>query len=184
MKIYLGIDTATTFLSLSLWSPEKGRLAYRSPNVGRCHTKRFITELTGLFNDANIEAKALTGIGVGVGPGSYTGLRVGLAAAQGIARGLDVPLAGCDTLAALAASGLREDGKAFAILNAHRGNVYTGLYEKSEGVIITLQQPSKISLTEFTKVGTSHPIIDSVPPDTSYIASRVSDGSPVEPLYL
>ena len=132
----------------------------------------------------NVSIELITGIGVGVGPGSYTGLRVGIAAAQGIARGLDVPLAGCDTLAALAASGLREDGKAFAILNAHRGNVYTGLYEKSEGVIITLQQPSKISLTEFTKVGTSHPIIDSVPPDTSYIASRVSDGSPVEPLYL
>ena len=184
MTLFLGIDTATTFLSLSLWSPEDGKLACRSPNLGRSHTNRIMTELEGLFADANLEAKTLTGIGVGIGPGSYTGLRVGLATAQGIARGLDIPLAGCDSLAAIAASGLQEGEKAFAVLDAHRDNVYTGHYKKSKGVIITLQEPTKISRTALARVGTNHHVIDSGPPDATYIASSVEAGLPAKPLYL
>ena len=184
MNFYLGIDTATTFLSLALWSPNNGKLAYRSPNVGRCHTNMIMVELERLFTDIELEVTALTGIGVGIGPGSYTGLRVGIATAQGIARGLNIPLAGCDSLEALAASELKDDGKAFAVIDAHRGNIYTGLYERAKGVIKTLRQPTKISRKEFARARTKYPIIDSQPPDASYIASRVRKGLPVEPLYL
>jgi tRNA threonylcarbamoyladenosine biosynthesis protein TsaB len=184
MTLYLGIDTATTFLCLSLWSPENGTFACRSPNLGRSHASRIMTELDELFAKANLEVKALTGIGIGIGPGSYTGLRVGLATAQGIARGLDIPLAGCDTLAALAAPRLREGEKAFAALDAHRGNVYAGHYQKSEGGITTLQKPTKISRAELARARTGHRIISSGPPDATHIASSVSAGLPAEPVYL
>ena len=77
-------------------------------------------------------------IAVSVGPGSFTGLRVGLATAQGLALGLGAPLAGVDTLAALAAAAIADGGPIgaddllCACLDARRGEVYAALYRSSE----------------------------------------------------
>lgn len=73
-----------------------------------------------LLAAAGVSPADLTGIVVGTGPGSFTGTRVGLAVARGLALSLDVPVAGVSTLAALAAG----DPRAFPLVDARRGEVF------------------------------------------------------------
>ncbi|MCY4353703.1 MAG: tRNA (adenosine(37)-N6)-threonylcarbamoyltransferase complex dimerization subunit type 1 TsaB [Truepera sp.] len=184
MTIYLGLDSATEYLSLALWSPDTGILTYRSPHLGRTHTHRIVPELEALFHEAGCVPRNLSGIGVGIGPGSYTGLRVGLATAKGLARGLNIPLAGCDTLEALAASDLAEGETVYATLDARRGNVYVGIYRLENGVVATLRSPKKIAKDGLKTSASSLRIIEARAPNAGHIARRARAGRTAEALYL
>lgn len=178
--VYLGIDTSTPFLSLALWS-ENDVLATFQENLGRDHAKRLIFELEQLFQRANLKKTDLAGIGVGMGPGSYTGLRVGIASAKGLSRALGVSLAGVDSLAAAAYGCLQVGQTGFITLDARRGNVYAGLYQKVENEILTLKTPQKL---EFVHLET-YPIVQDQPPSSVYIAQQAkSSQNPPKALYL
>jgi tRNA threonylcarbamoyladenosine biosynthesis protein TsaB len=82
---------------------------------------RVLEDADTLFREAGAERAELTGIVVGTGPGSFTGLRMGLAAARGLAFALDVPVAGVSTLAALAAGA----PGALPVVDAGRREVFT-----------------------------------------------------------
>lgn len=100
-NIALGIDTATAYLALALWS-DKGCLASQSRKVDRAHARVILTHIRSLLQEAGLERNQLSAIGVGIGPGSYTGLRVGVSTAKGLARALHIPLYGNESLGALA----------------------------------------------------------------------------------
>lgn len=118
----LVIDTALDACTAAVF--EDGRpLGVRSEPMARGHSER----LGGFVRDAVAEAggfEALDRIGVTVGPGSFTGLRVGLAFAQGLGAALDLPLVGVSTLAALARSADGGQGTTAAVIDARRGQVY------------------------------------------------------------
>lgn len=99
------------------------RLGLRSEPMVKGHSER----IAGFARDAAAEAgmgfDALDRIGVTVGPGSFTGLRVGLAFAKGLAAALDRPVAGVSTLDALAAS-VADAPAVAALIDARRGQVY------------------------------------------------------------
>lgn len=122
----LVIDTALDACTAAVF--EDGReLAVRTEVMARGHSER----LGGFVRDAVAEAgggfEAIDRIGVTVGPGSFTGLRVGLAFAQGLGAALDRPVVGISTLAALAASKRVEPGEpahVAAVIDARRGQVY------------------------------------------------------------
>jgi tRNA threonylcarbamoyladenosine biosynthesis protein TsaB len=82
---------------------------------------RVLEDVDELFGDSGVERAELTGIAVGTGPGSFTGLRMGLAAARGLAFALEVPVAGISTLAALAAGA----PGALPVVDAGRREVFT-----------------------------------------------------------
>ena len=82
---YLGLDCSSPYLALALY--DGGVLASFCEDVGRDHAKRITGALDTLFEQAGLTPGDLRGVSVGVGPGSYTGLRVGIATAQGLARG-------------------------------------------------------------------------------------------------
>ena len=115
--VFLGIDTATPYLALALWSPS-GTLASFSEEIGRDHAKRVLPDLETLFSRAGVAKTDLVAIGVGLGPGSYTGLRVGIATARGLARGLGVPVGGRSTLEAIAFGRLELGEKGIIALDA------------------------------------------------------------------
>lgn len=100
-SIALGIDTATAYLALALWS-DKGCLATQNHKVDREHARVILTHIHTLLQEAGLERNQLSAIGVGIGPGSYTGLRVGVSTAKGLARALKLPLYGAGSLGALA----------------------------------------------------------------------------------
>lgn len=186
--VYLGIDSATPYLSLALWSAERGLLAEFREHVGRDHAARIVPELEHLFARAHTTRDAVAGIGVGVGPGSYTGVRVGLATAQGLARAWGVRLGGASTLAALALSGLAPGETGAAALDARRGNVYAALFRRPDDPtdlrLDVVRPPRKIARNALADELGDVPTIEDRAPDAALSAAMASAGEPAEALYL
>jgi tRNA threonylcarbamoyladenosine biosynthesis protein TsaB len=184
--LYLGLDTATPYLSLALWSEEKGLLASFAENIGRDQAKRIILELDHLFQKANVTPSHLTGLGVGVGPGSYTGVRVGIASAKALAKGLKIPLIGVNTLAAMAYGVLQEGEQGVVAMDARRGYVYAGVFEKRREDVAEVSPVQKVLLEALKEGHPSLPYFQDVCPDASYIAKcvRLNRSSAVEAIYL
>ncbi|WP_396594898.1 tRNA (adenosine(37)-N6)-threonylcarbamoyltransferase complex dimerization subunit type 1 TsaB [Brevundimonas sp. R86498] len=117
------IDTALEACTAAVFDGDMA-LAVRSEMMARGHSER----LGGFVRDAVVEAGggfgAIDRIGVTVGPGSFTGLRVGLAFAQGLGAALGRPVVGISTLAALAWSADAGAGRTAAVIDARRGQVY------------------------------------------------------------
>lgn len=117
----LGLDTATPFLALALWWPDTGRIARAAWRLDRRLAGELAVRVDAFVAENGITAADLAGIGVGVGPGSYTGARVGVAWATAAARALGVPLVGGDTLAARAAACIRPGERGAVAAEARRG---------------------------------------------------------------
>ena len=100
-------------------------------SAGGLHARDLLTSIEGLLGHAGIAASGLRGIGVAVGPGSFTGVRVGMATAKGLGFALDVPVEGLSTLEALAlaaATGGARGGHICPVLDAGRGEIYAALF--------------------------------------------------------
>nr|MCB7500651.1 tRNA (adenosine(37)-N6)-threonylcarbamoyltransferase complex dimerization subunit type 1 TsaB [Enterobacter roggenkampii] len=130
MKVMV-IDTALGACVAGVFAPEAASDAVRALGLRReLMTKGHQERLGGLARDAAAEAGGFDGvdrIGVTVGPGSFTGLRVGLAFALGLGAALDRPVVGISTLDALAAS-VAAPGLVAAVIDARRGQVYGRLF--------------------------------------------------------
>lgn len=120
----LVIDSATAACSAALIEGSS-LLAERHELVGRGHAERLIPMIEEL-----LEGRVPDAILVDCGPGSFTGVRVGLAAAHGLAIGWGVPLSGYSSLAAIAATGLREggEGELAVALEAGHGQLFVQSY--------------------------------------------------------
>ena len=117
----LGLDTATPSTAVAVWEPghEVERRDDPEPGARPGHASR----LLALVDEVVSDWEAITRIAVGVGPGGFTGLRIGIATARGLAQARDLPLVGVSSLAALAA-GARHDGPVVAVIDARRGEVF------------------------------------------------------------
>lgn len=120
----LVIDTALGACSVGVFEDDRA-LAIRSELMAKGHSERIGGFVRDVMEASGIGFDALDRIGVTVGPGSFTGLRVGLAFAHGLGEALDRPVTGLSTLAALAASRTGTDDQPFAaVIDARRGQVY------------------------------------------------------------
>jgi tRNA threonylcarbamoyladenosine biosynthesis protein TsaB len=134
MKLLL-IDTALSLCTAAVF--EDGTpLAVRSELLVKGHQERLAGFVRDVMAEAGVDFDALDRIGVTTGPGSFTGLRVGLAFAQGFGAALDRPVVGISTLDALAASigpALPSSGCVAALIDARRGQVYARFWR--DGVV-------------------------------------------------
>lgn len=126
----LGVDGATPFLALGLWWPADGRVARADARVDRRAAAEIVARVDAFLANHGVTADDLTGIGVGVGPGSYTGARVAVAWASGMARALGIPLVGGDTLAARAAAWLAPDADGEVAVEARRGEAWVQAWHR------------------------------------------------------
>lgn len=134
MKV-LALDTVTETCSVALWT-EEGVFA-RVKQMARGHAEEVLGMVHAVLLEAGLSLHDLDGIAAGVGPGSFTGVRISVAAAQGLAFGADLPVVGVTSLEALAAQVLRDgDNQALACLDARMGEVYWGCFcaEPARGV--------------------------------------------------
>jgi tRNA threonylcarbamoyladenosine biosynthesis protein TsaB len=115
----LALDTATAFASIALLEDEQV-LAESTWRAGRTHTARLLSEVEALLARVDVDPNDLTGLAVTVGPGSFTGVRVGISVAKGLAVGLGLPLWGVGTLDVLAHS-TSIQGRILAVIEAGRG---------------------------------------------------------------
>jgi len=151
--LVLGIDTSTLAGSVALVEDDELRseLVF---NLRRKHTERLLPSLDWMFSELGIEPSQLDAIGVGIGPGSFTGLRIGLATAKGLALSLNLPLVGISSLRALAWQVKFYKGNILTLLDARKGQVFAQLFcsenelkEQSEPLAI---EPEKL-LTKITQ---------------------------------
>jgi len=95
---------------------------------GRGQAATLLPAIARVLEDAGVDRRALSLLAVTVGPGSFTGVRVGLAAARGLALALDIPLAGVTTTAALLAAAAAQDGRlAVAAIDTHLGDWFCAI---------------------------------------------------------
>lgn len=147
----LGIDTATSTASAAL--VENGRLLGeqihddRSPAPGSGistpkgnHAEIVLPLVQSLLKRTGTSIDALCGIAVSIGPGSFTGLRIGLATAKGIAYERGLPIVGVSTLHANAARVRKFDGIICPLLDARKQEVYTALFRGDEGQVVRLTE--------------------------------------------
>jgi tRNA threonylcarbamoyladenosine biosynthesis protein TsaB len=125
----LAIETSTSQASVALC--DSGQLVLeRSSARPKQSAERLLPMIAEVLGEAGWPASSLERLGVSVGPGSFTGLRVGIACAQGLSLGLGIPLVGVTSLQAMARAvpanilGLRA-----ALLDARRAEVFAGVYE-------------------------------------------------------
>ncbi|MBK1650177.1 tRNA (adenosine(37)-N6)-threonylcarbamoyltransferase complex dimerization subunit type 1 TsaB [Rhabdochromatium marinum] len=139
MKI-LALETSGIFCSAALW--RDGELFTQHEEAARQHGERLLPMLDRVLAQGELELTQLDAIAFGRGPGSFTGVRIAAAVAQGIAFGAGVPLVGISTLAALAQAGWRCHGhsRILAAIDARISEVYWGLYQvEGPGQVRTLQ---------------------------------------------
>jgi tRNA threonylcarbamoyladenosine biosynthesis protein TsaB len=129
--MHLGIETATRAGSVAIVAPD-GLSAWRSLPEQTGHARDLLVIVESLLRDEGRAARDLHGIGVATGPGSFTGARVGMATAKGLAYALDIPVEGLSTLEALAREAAAAAALLCPVLDAGRGEVYAAIFERGE----------------------------------------------------
>jgi len=123
----LAFDCAISGLSAALVRNDQCLAMHREEGRGQAAT--LLPAIATLLQQAGVDRRALAMIAVTVGPGSFTGVRVGLAAARGLAIALGVPLAGITTTGALLAQAEPDDRLAVAAIDTHLGDWFCALGE-------------------------------------------------------
>ena len=131
-QILLAIDTSTRSVGLAVYDGIQvlGEMSWISRDY---HTVELAPAVTGLLSRCAVTPPELGALGVALGPGSFTGLRIGLALAKGIALAQNLPIVGLRSLDVLAASQPVEAPRLAAILRAGRGRLVVGWYQPSAG---------------------------------------------------
>lgn len=123
----LALDTANDRIAVALVG--EGKEMMRAETISRGHAERLFPLIDDIMTTAGAEIESVGRIAVNVGPGSFTGIRIAVAAARGLGLALGVPVVGIDALRLIAAS-LEEpaDGPILAAVDARRGEIYAALY--------------------------------------------------------
>jgi tRNA threonylcarbamoyladenosine biosynthesis protein TsaB len=133
----LALETSTELCSAALWLD--GKVDAREVVAGQRNSELLLPMVDALLAAHNLTARDLDGVAFGSGPGAFTGVRIACGVAQGIAFGVDVPVAGIGTLLALAeASGA---DRVVCCLDARMGEVYHAAYEKRGDDYVEVHAP-------------------------------------------
>lgn len=124
----LAIDTATVVSSVAI-ADEKKLHAELTLQTKLTHSETLMPHVQQLMNMADVKRSDLTAVAVGIGPGSFTGLRIGLAAAKAMSYALNIPLVGVSTMETLAWQYPAPGVTIIPIIDAQKGNVYAASYQ-------------------------------------------------------
>ena len=143
----LGVDTATATASVAL--VEDGRLISeeirssmhrRGPGSRGNHAEILLPAIETVLSRAGVSLPAISAFAVSIGPGSFTGLRIGLSTVKGLVYGSEIPVVGIPTLAAIAGKVTGWDGLICPFLDARKKEVYTALFRQRAGAVERLTE--------------------------------------------
>lgn len=143
----LAIDTATQVSSVAVASADK-LAAELTMQAKLTHSETLMPHIKEVLRMANVRKEQLEGIAVSIGPGSFTGLRIGLAAAKAMAYALDLPIVGVSTLKALAYHYPVPGIRIVSLLDAQKGNAYCESYEWEKGALTVVNPVEILPLAE------------------------------------
>nr|WP_280140071.1 tRNA (adenosine(37)-N6)-threonylcarbamoyltransferase complex dimerization subunit type 1 TsaB [Aureimonas jatrophae] len=132
----MALDTGSERCSVALLHAGTGRIVARAdPVIGRGHAERLMPLVEQVLGEAGVGWEAVGRVGVGIGPGSFTGIRVALAAAHGLSLSLECPLVGVSSLEALAEPHGTGETPVLAVQDAKRGEVYAALFAPGGAIL-------------------------------------------------
>ena len=170
--LLLALDSATSVSSAALCDDAGGILGYRRGDEGPDQADRLIELIDGVLRDAGLDYGGIDVIAVNRGPGSFTGIRAGVAAARGLALATGRPVVAVNSLEALAAVlGPQSAGTIVAALDARRGQVYLQMFDHE---LVALGEP-RAAVPESVRLaglqapirlaGSGAPLVRAAPPD-------------------
>tara|TARA_R110002020_G_scaffold135469_7_gene302492 strand:+ start:4864 stop:5556 length:693 start_codon:yes stop_codon:yes gene_type:complete len=133
----LALDCSARLCSVALYHGDTDRIvASASPDIGRGHAEQLPAIVEAVLAEAGMDLAQVRRIGVTIGPGSFAGIRVGVAFARGLALALDAPCVGVGSLEAIAIPAALQSAKAvMAVLDAKRDRVWTLLVDANGDVV-------------------------------------------------
>jgi len=143
----LALETATTVCGAAVLAPG-GEPVEEVLHEPRVHAERIMTLVDRALERAGLRARNLDGVAVSIGPGSFTGLRIGLSVAKGLCWSLGIPLAAVPTLRALAAGVNGRAPAILAALAARRGEVYCQMFRSGPELPEPSEEPRTMRLDE------------------------------------
>ena len=149
MKI-LAFETSAIAASVALVDGGKLIGEYYQ-NCGQTHSRTLMKMAEDLLNNCGVAIGQLDAIACAAGPGSFTGVRIGVAAAKGMAWGAEKPCVGVSTLEAMAYQAASFDGIVCCAMDARRAQVYCALFEAKDGVLTRLCEDCAISVEELAQ---------------------------------
>lgn len=154
----LAFDTSTSWISLALYDGifVHYEMTWQSQHH---HTVELAPAIEELYTRTGINSEDLTALAVAIGPGSFTSLRIGLAAAKGLSLGLNIPLVGVPSLDVVAAAQPLDDKPMIAVLHAGRSRLAYVPYEVENGSWKAQEEPSVIDAKDLVKTITDPTLI-------------------------
>ena len=146
MKI-LALESSAVAASVALCEDE-ALIAQSFQNSGLTHSQTLLPMAQQLLKSCGLTMDQVDLVAVAAGPGSFTGLRIGVAAAKGLAWAVEKPCAGCSTLESMAWSLAGFEGEVCAAMDARRNQIYNALFEIRGGKPVRLCEDRAISLAE------------------------------------
>ena len=144
----LALESSAKAASAAVFEGDK-MLAFAIQNAGLTHSRTLLPMAEGLVKGLDKTMRDIGLVAVSRGPGSFTGLRIGLAEAKGLCWALDIPAVGVSTLEAMAWGGPVLDGQMLCCcMDARRGQVYNALFTVEGGVPVRLTEDRAISIAE------------------------------------
>lgn len=134
MTYILNIETATKNCSVSLAKNGETILCKEIAEQGYSHAEKLHVFIEEIVNEANLNFSEIKAVAVSKGPGSYTGLRIGVSAAKGLCYALQIPLISIDTMQVLAKKAV-VDGLIVPMIDARRMEVYSAIFDKNHNKI-------------------------------------------------
>ena len=151
MTYILNIETATKNCSVAIAKNGKTILCKEMAEEGYSHAEKLHVFINEILSEIEISCKDLSAVAVSQGPGSYTGLRIGVSAAKGLCFALDIPLIAIDTLEVLASQVKVSNGIIIPMIDARRMEVYSAIFDSKLNKIREVQAEI-IDATSFSEI--------------------------------
>lgn len=146
----LAFETSAKAGSVALL--QDGKLLGESyQNTGLTHSQTLLSMAENLLTSCGYTPQQVEAVAVAAGPGSFTGIRIGVAAAKGFAWGLELPCCGVSTLEAMAENFGAFDGYVVPVMDARRSQVYNAVFQAEQGKLSRITEDRAISLEELGK---------------------------------
>ena len=179
----LAIDTATTALVTGVVDTESGQITQRVLADTRAHNERLMPTILEVMSEAGLELGTLDAIVAGMGPGPFTGLRVGMATAQALADALSIPLHGVCTHDAIAHAALaatdaaEEKDAALVATDARRKEIYWATYRAGQRIAgPDVSKPGELAVQDIAQVIIPEKLADQLPEELATLPR--SEGAP------
>ena len=148
--LILAFETSAKAASVAL-TRDGELLAEAYQNTGMTHSQTLMVMAQDMLKSCGLTSQDIEAVAVASGPGSFTGVRIGVAAAKGFAWGREIPCYGVSTLEAMARTLGIWDGYVLPVMDARRSQVYTALFRAEGGQLVREREDRAISLEELEK---------------------------------